>query len=408
VGAAHGAGQPWPRLDDLLRRSRLAVAGTVTRSASFDDGRVVVAFVRPDRVLKGDAGSGEVAVVEEHDLPSSPTLLPSGQHAVVFLVRAPHTSSLARVLPAGQTSWVPLDAQMGVLASPSAEAIREAGGLVARRADMATNTTADPAARAEQLRALAFDEIAAAQPVVVEDGAAAVAALPDLNATLTDREQHRLEAALGRADLPARVRVALVRAVEAQLLAALVPALRALRDAPPDVLAASWQALGALGGPMTATDLAPFLQSSVPGVRAVAVPALLAAQGAAAVPQVERIALTERDVAVGAAAATALGAAKVDGGLAALERIYAKAPSEEVREAAGNALVAWGGDGAADALARLAFDAPPGAQKRAVTLLFLMGRTEDDPRIVRIRTTHPDPSVRSLVEHGFDLGTHHH
>jgi hypothetical protein len=43
-----------------------------------------------------------------------------------------------------------------------------------------------------------------------------------------------------------------------------------------------------------------------------------------------------------------------------------------------------------------------------VTLLFLMGRTEDDPRIVRIRTTHPDPSVRSLVEHGFDLGTHHH
>lgn len=33
---------------------------------------------------------------------------------------------------------------------------------------------------------------------------------------------------------------------------------------------------------------------------------------------------------------------------------------------------------------------------------------QDDPRLVRIRTTHPDPSVRDLVEHGFDLGTHHH
>ena len=408
VGTAHGAERHWTRLTDLLRQARLVVAGTVTRSASLDDGRVVVASVRPDRVLKGDAGPGEVAVVEEHDLPSSPTLLPAGQHVVAFLVRAPHTSSLARVLPPGPTYWALLDGPMGVLASPSAETIREADAIVGRWVEMATDTTGDAAARAAGLRALAFDEIAAAHQVVVEDGAAAVGALPDLADTLSEPEQHRLQDALERADLPPRVRVAVIQAVAAQHLTTLVPALRTLHDPPPAVLAASWQALRRLGAPPTAAELAPFLRSPTPGVRAVAAPAMLTAQSAAAVPQVERLALTDRDASVGAAAATALGATKVPGGLTALERIYTKTSSGEVRLAAGNAIVAWGGDDAADALARLAFAAPPGAQKWAVTLLFALGRKQDDPRVVRIRTTHPDPSIRDLAEHGFDLGSEHH
>jgi HEAT repeat protein len=229
-----------------------------------------------------------------------------------------------------------------------------------------------------------------------------------LAGTLTEPEQHRLQGALDRGELPPRVRVALIEAVAAQHLTTLVPALRTLRDPPPAVLAASWQARRALGAPPTATELAPFLRSPAPGVRAVAAPALLTAERAAAVSQVERLALTDRDASVGAAAATALGATKAPGGLAALARVYTKTSSEEVRQAAGNAIVGWGGDDAADALARLAFDAPPGAQQWAVTLLFALGRKQDDPRLVRIRTTHPDPSVRELVEHGFDLGTHHH
>lgn len=407
VGAAHGAEQRWSRLADLLRQARLVVAGTVTRSASFADGRVVVASVLPDRVLKGEAGAGEVAVVEELDRPSSATVLPSGEHVVVFLARAPRTSSLTRALPPGPTYWAPVAGRMGVLASPSAEVIREAAGLVARWVELATDT-GDAAARADRMRALAFDEVAARHPVVVEDGAGAVAALPDLAGTLTEPERHRLEAALARRDLPARVRVALVRTVAAQRLVALAPALRALDGAPPEVLAASWDALRQLGAPPTAQDLAPFVASADPAVRVVAVPALLVAAGSNAVPQVERLALTDGDASVSAAAATALGAAKPPGGLAALERIYVRTSSEAVRQAAGNAIVAWGGDEAADALARLAFDAPPGAQKWAVTLLFALGRRQDDPRIVRIRTTHPDPSVREFVEHGFDLGSHHH
>ncbi len=407
LGAAHGAEQRWSRLADLLRQARLVVAGTVTRSASFDAGRVVVAYVRPDRVLKGDAGPGEVAVVEEHDRPSSATLLPAGEPVVAFLVRAPRTSSLVRALPPGPAYWTPVAGRMGVLASPSAETIREAAGLVARWVELATDS-GDPAARGDRMRVLAFDEVAAQHPVVVEDGAGAVAALPDLAGTLTETERHRLEAALARRDLPARVRVALVRTVAAQRLVVLVPALRALDRAPPEVLAATWDALRQLGAPPTPQELAPFVASPDPAVRIVAVPALLVAAGGSAVPQVERLALSDPDPSVCAAAATALGTVKPPGGLAALERIYVRTASEAVRQAAGNAIVAWGGDEAADALARLAFDAPPEAQKWAVTLLFALGRRQDDPRIARIRTTHPDPSVREFVEHGFDLGSHHH
>jgi len=172
------------------------------------------------------------------------------------------------------------------------------------------------------------------------------------------------------------------------------------------VLAASWDALRSLGAPPSASEISRYATSDDPTVRAVAAPALLAAGGADAVPQVERLALTDPDLAVRTAATKALGAAKPPDGLAALARIYEE--RADGRQTAGNAIVAWGGDEAADTLARLAFAPPPEGQKLAVTLLFAMGRRQDDPRIVRIRTTHPDPSVREFVTHGPDFGSHHH
>ena len=406
VGTTHGADRRWTRLPELARQARLVVVGIVTRSRTFEDGRVMVAYIRPDRVLKGEAQPGEVAVVEEHDLPSGRTLLPTGEHVVAFLARAPRTSSLARALPAGPTYQTSVGGRMGVLTSQSAETIREAGDIVARWMAVAAGTVGEPDARAKEMRALALDEVAAAHPVVVEDGAAAVGALPDLAASLTDTERHRLEAAFDRHDLPPRVRVLLIRTVAAKRLTVLVPALRGLKNPPAEVLAASWDALRSLGAPPSASEISRYATNDDPTVRAVAAPALLAAGGADAVPQVERLALTDPDLAVRTAATKALGAAKPPDGLAALARIYEK--RADGRQTAGNAIVAWGGDEAADMLERLAFAPPPEAQKQAVILLFAMGRKQDDPRIVRIRTTHPDPSVRELVTHGPDFGSHHH
>src|SRR5262249_43983760 len=155
----------------------------------------------------------------------SPILLPSGEHVVVFLVHAPRTSSLTKALPQGPTYHAPTQGRMGVLASTSAESNAETAALVARWAALASGTTDDAAARAAATRALACDEVGAGHPVVVEDGAQAVAALPDLAATLDDAERRRLAAAIARRDLPPRVRIALVQAIADQRLVALVPSL---------------------------------------------------------------------------------------------------------------------------------------------------------------------------------------
>ncbi len=295
---------------------------------------------------------------------------------------------------------------MGVLASDSSATIREAAEIIERQVAIATGETADAAERAAKRRALAFDELAAAHPVVVEDGVGAIASLPGLAGTLTEEERRRITHALDRRDLPARVRVALVHAIATQRLTDLLPALHELKNPPADVLAATWDAERQLGSPPSAASLAPFLTASDPAIRAAVAPALLATGDRDAVPQVERLTREDADFSVRQAATQALGKVKAPGGLAALERIYAS--SATLRTDAGAGILAWGGDEAADALERLAFNAPEDGQKWAVTLLFALGRKQDDPRLVRIRTTHPDPTVRELVEKGFDMGTEHH
>ncbi|MFN8545239.1 MAG: HEAT repeat domain-containing protein [Candidatus Binatia bacterium] len=294
-----------------------------------------------------------------------------------------------------------------MLSSPSAEAIREAAALVARMVEATTDTTSDTDTRSARARSLAFDELVARHPVVVEDGAAAVGAIADLAASLTDAERRRIEAALRRRDLPVRVRVAVVRLVGARHLTVLAPALGKLEAPAPEVLAASWDALRALGHAPAAVDLAPFVASRDAGVRAVAVAALLATAGADAIPQVERLALEDPDVAVRTAATQALGTSRLPAALPALAHVY-KASPWDVRRAAGNAIVGWGDDDAAATLARLTFEAPPEAQKWALALLLSLGRTKADPLVDHIRTSHPDPTLRDIIDHGFDLGTEHH
>jgi HEAT repeat protein len=295
---------------------------------------------------------------------------------------------------------------MGVLVSESPESIREAAAIVARWVALANGSKTDADARKAAQRELAFDELAAAHPVVVEDGTALLASLSGLAGSLSQEERSRIVQVLGRRDLPPRLGVALIQAIATQRLTELLPALRDLKDPPATVLAASWDAQRQLGSPPSAASLVPFLAAHDPAIRAVAAPALLATGDRDAVPRVERLVRDDPEASVRTAATEALGRVKAPGGLVALERIYSS--SAEQRTAAGNAILAWGGDEAADTLTRLAFEAPPEAQKSAVTLIFALGRTQNDPRIVRIRTTHPDPTVRELVEHGFDLGTERH
>lgn len=357
--------------------------------------------MRVDRTLKGTA-AGDVAVVERHDMPSSPDLLRSGEHVLLFLAPTARSSSLAQALPRG--SYVePVAGRAGVIAG-DAGAVTEAGDLVARMVAASANPERDRAARAAAARALVFDQIGARHARLVAEGAAALPVIPDLAATLTDEERHRVEAALARTDLPSHVRVALVDAVGAAGLSALAPALRALPRPDPAVQAAAWAALRRLGAPPTAADVTPALASPDPALRAAAASALAAA-GENAVPQLERLALHDPSPDVRDAAIAALGDGHLAGALPALERIWTASDWPQ-RQAAGRAISRIGGRPAQEAFARLAFIGPPEAEKYAVTLLLVSGAGRDDELVTKIRSTHPDEGVRALAAEGLPRGDH--
>jgi HEAT repeat protein len=405
VGDAHGAALALPRLASLVGRARAVVTGTVTRVDRYDDGRVSVAHVRADRTLKGDPGPGEVPVVEEHDRPSSTPLLGPGAHVAVFLQRAERTSALARALPPAPQYWRLVDGTTGLVATSDAETGRETAALLGRIVEATRDTVSDPATRIEQARALAFDEVAARHPRLVADGATALPALPALASALTDPERARLARALERTDLPDWTRLALIDAVASAGLTQLGPTLAKLRDPSPAVLAASWRALARLGQSPSAKDLAAYATSGDPLVRAVVPAALLAAEGDAAIPEVERMALRDADAGVRRAAVDALGATKRDSVIPSLERVYRAGPTA-LRQAAATAYIAVGSPAAAQSVARLVFEGPADAQRGAVTTLLAMV-ARDDPLVARIRTSHPDPEIRELIEHGVEFGHHH-
>ena len=176
-------------------------------------------------------------------------------------------------------------------------------------------------------------------------------------------------------------------------------------DPSPEVLAASWRGLDRLGQPPDAQDLAVRAASADPAIRAIVPAALLATEGDAAIPQVEKMALNDPDMKVRRAAVEALGATKRDSVVPSLERVYRAGPME-MRQAAGAAYVALGSRAAAESVARLVFEAPPDAQRGAVTILLAVV-PKDDPLVEKIRSSHPDAGIRDLIEHGPVMGHHH-
>lgn len=390
-----------PTLRDLTARARLVVVGQVMSAASYDSGRFSVATLGVTRTLKGTAEGAQVLVVERHDVPPDPVLLRTGEHVVAFLIRAQRTSSLAAAVPPG-TYFAPVDARFGVVASGSAEGVDEVTTLVGRLVE--TSGLADPAEHDTQLRLLAFDEIAARHPALVEDGVAALGRVPDLRATITPGERARLTAALRRTDLPDGVRIALIGAVATARLTALEGVLRTLPAPSADVLAATWDARRQLGSPPTVAELRTAATDGNAAVRAAAVRGWGKNDATGLVRIAAGLAIEDPDRGVRRAAIERLGTVGSPASLAALERVYV-GPHPEDRPEALRAIRQVGGRPAADALARLAFEAPPEARRQAVAFL-MMTVPPDDPLLARVRDKHPDAAVRELVEHGLPKGEH--
>lgn len=383
----------------------LAVAGRVTRVEELNAGRVAVATIEPTATPKGEAPAGPLRVVEMRDLPSVPAALTEGTFVLALVEPLRTNSYLAEVLPPGEYRQLAAG-RVGRLVAADQTELDEIVRVAERIVAASREPEPDPTARAAAARALVFDEIAARNAALVQDGAAGLATLAVLEDSLTAEERGRIEAALARTDLPAPVRAALVRAVGAAGLTALVPALRALPSPEPAVLEAAFQALAKLGAPPTAADLAQYAASDDPAVRAAAAKALAAAPGEEGIRRAGELARSDPDASVRRAAVEALGEARRPEALPVLEGVFREAPSG-LQQVAGRGIFQVGGPAAAETLARLAFEAPPGGQRLAVVLLMALQGGRDDALVQRIGKTHPDADLRRLVEHGIEPPDRH-
>jgi hypothetical protein len=352
------------------------------------------------KTLKGELAGDTARVVEMRDRPNAAPVFRAGAAVVVFLRPAEKNSYLRKQLPAGDY-YQTISDHAACLSAKSPDEAAETRALVERIARAQQKPETDPHRRAESERTLTFDLLAARNATLVEDGAASLGEIPDLAGTLQADEQQRLETAVGRDDLPPQVRAAVVKAIGAAKLKALIPALRGLHNLPTEVQAAVWAALARLGAPPSKEDWEQQLSSSDAGLRAAAAREYLRATGAAGISRVASIALHDRETSVRVAAIKALGDTKRSEALPPLQQAF-RDQSAEIYQAAVRAIDEIGGRPAAEALAKLAFDAPPQNQRLALTaLLFMVG--SNDPLVVHIKESHPNPEMRDLIEHGFEL-----
>ena len=406
AAAAHPAqAADGPRLQTLVARAPLVAAGRVTTVQPYDAGRVAVATLAVTAVPKGEQPTPPVRIVEMRDLPSVPGLLAEGMYVLAFLEPLRTNSYLTRTLPRGEYRQL-VAGRIGRIVAATSGETEEIVGVVDRIVAVSRTPEPDATKRAEAARTLVFDEIAARSGALVEDGAAGLQSVPSLAETLTAEEQGRLEATIARGDLAPAVVAAVVRAVGANDLRQLVPAIQRLRTPAAPVLVAKFEALGRLGAPPSLADVEPHLASKDPAVRTAAARALATTPGGDGIARAGQIALRDPDPAVRRATVEALGESRRPEALPALERVFREAPPD-LEQVAGRGIYQVGGPGAADVLARLAFDAPPQGQRLAVVLLMALQGGRDDPLVQRIAKTHPDAELRRLIEHGVDLPHSH-
>jgi len=389
-----------PRLQTLVARAPLVVAGRVTAVETFDAGRVAVARLDVTATPKGERPAPPVRIVEMRDLPSVPAVLDQGMLVLAFLEPLHPNSYLTRTLPRAEYHQL-VAGRIGRLVAATPAESQEIVGTVERILEASRAPEPDSGRRAAAARALVFDEIAARSAALVQDGAAGLQSVPRLAESLSPAEQQRLEAALGRSDLPPSARAAIVRAVGTNGLRQLGPALQGLRSPDASVLAAKFEALDRLGMAPGVTDVEPYLGSEDPAVRMAAVRALAAAPGSEGVTRAGQLALGDPDPAVRRTTVEALGDSRRPEALPALERVFREAPPD-LQQVAGRGIYQVGGPAAADVLARLAFEAPPQAQRLAVVLLMALQGGRDDPLVQRIAKTHPNADLRRLIEQGIE------
>jgi hypothetical protein len=390
-----------PRLTTLLDRARVAVVGDVGAVDEHDDGRLLRAHVRAGKVFKGPVDITAVEVLEDRRFPSVPPTLKSGRRVAVFLVPAKSNTQIKRALPPGEYYRL-VDDRLGLISLDDAAA--ESAVIAAFEGWRAVAAARDPVERDRIARRVVFAELGAGAPRVVEDGVAALRDSPGLAGPLAPAEMDIIASVVRRPDLPERVRVILVETIAAADWRGLVPALRDLPAASPTLVRAAALARTQLGAGLDDAERQRVLQNPDPAIRAANVPALLRADKGG-VPAIATLALEDPAPEVRLAAVQTLGESGAGEALPTLARTFADS-DPQVRLESARSIHRIGGRPAAELLAQLAFTAPVDMQGQAAALLLTLNLDANDPLIVKIRDTHPDPAVRDLLTHGLKGHAH--
>jgi hypothetical protein len=392
-----------PRLSSLVRSAHLVVLADVGALTEVDDGRLMAAHLRVSRTLSGPENTAAATVVEDRRFPSVPPAIKTGQRVLAFLEEASSTSQLRRELPPG-VHYRLAAGRWGLLDLPDAAAENVALEAVSGWITLAEGDL-DEEARAALRRRLIFVELAAADARLVEDGAAELADLLGPSTNLQDHERDVIAAALGREDLPDRVRIGLVDTVARARLQSLSPALDQFDAASPELRQAAIRARVQLGQTRGKAKLVEALSDGDPAARLAAVHELAEIGTQEAVAEVAELAVGDPDREVRLAAIDALGKAPSPVALEALGKTFSDR-NPDIRRRSAQVIYGIGGRPAATLLAELAFEAPADAQPQAVVLLLTLGIPRDDPLVQRIRDTHPNPAVRDLAENGLQVHSH--
>src|SRR5262249_18751445 len=184
-------------LRQLAADSLVVVDGVVSRTDTFDDGRLVVYRVQAQQTLRGTPVGGEIAVIETRSGAARPGWLADGARAILLLRQARSLSYFSQ-LPSG-TYYEPTAGRDGVVRlGPDAEH-QTISTVLADAARIATFTDESESRRAR--RELAFRELASDVPRLAGDALLELRLIDGLS-HLTHDEIAALEGTLASKDVP--------------------------------------------------------------------------------------------------------------------------------------------------------------------------------------------------------------
>jgi HEAT repeat protein len=377
----------------VLAADAVVFAATVVRTESYDEDRLRVHRLKVERLLRGRLDETAPGLVDMRGAVQRPPLVTDGERVVVIVRPAPDLSYLRQHLPAGPYV-VPVSGRDGVVP------VTADGDVDAVEAAIEART---PATR----RRLAFAGLASGRPRLAADGLLELRLLEGLT-PLSATERELVGRTLRDTHVPAVTRVGVLDLLAERTAREALPEVLHAETDTPAVLDAVLAARARLGAPAGRKDLASYLDSTDPGVRAAALRALAALDDPDALGDLDRHATTDKDIAVRVAAIDALGATKRADVVPVLSKTFAST-EREVQQASARAMIAVGGPVVDDALIQLALAGSTPETKSYAALVLVTMHGRDSPAVRRLEAGNPGPEVTELLQHGLEFRhTHVH